>query len=138
MVRWSQRWPISSRGGRSTSVCGEGADAVRLARQGWDVTALDVSQARAHGFDPAEYVSPSDLAALLGDGWHVEVDEQRPRDVRAGAGAHHTHDLVLRAVRLIMQCRLWARQRGEGVHGTPRPVRQRRADQGASGRVHGP
>ena len=44
MVRWSQRWPISSRGGCSTSVCGEGADAVRLARQGWDVTALDVSQ----------------------------------------------------------------------------------------------
>ena len=159
--------------------CGEGADAVWLAEQGWDVTALDVSQvaleraalqardagvqvrwvhadlvdaplpaesfdlvsaqypallrtpgnaaervllgavapggvllvvhhadvdrehAKAHGFDPADYVSPSDVAALLGDDWHVEVEERRPRDVPAGgAGARHTHDVVLRARRL--------------------------------------
>ena len=166
------------RPGRALDVgCGEGADAVWLARRGWDVTALDVSQvaldraalharqagatvrwvhaglvqallpagafdlvsaqypalrrtpggdaerallaavapggtllvvhhadvdpeqARAHGFDPADYVSPSDVAALLDDGWQIEVDEKRPRDVTTGAGAHHTHDLVLRARR---------------------------------------
>jgi SAM-dependent methyltransferase len=165
--------------GRALDVgCGEGADAVWLAGQGWDVTALDVSevaleraarhardagvhvqwvhaglvdaplpagafglvsaqypallrtpsndaersllaavapggvllvvhhadvdvdQAKAHGFDPADYVSPPDVAALLGEDWQVEVDERRPRDVRAGGGAHHTHDVVLRAQRL--------------------------------------
>lgn len=164
--------------GRAVDVgCGEGADAVWLARQGWQVTALDVSrvaleraerharqagvhvrwvhsglvpaqlaagafdlvsvqypalrrtpghdaelallagvapggtllvvhhadvdaeQAKAHGFDPADYVSPADIAALLGAGWYVEVDEKRPRDLTEGAGAHHTHDLVLRARR---------------------------------------
>lgn len=61
---------------------------------------VDPEQARAHGFDPADYVSPTDVAALLGNDWQVEVDEKRPRDVTTGAGAHHTHDLVLRARRL--------------------------------------
>jgi SAM-dependent methyltransferase len=157
--------------------CGEGADAVWLARQGWTVTALDVSQvaleraaahardagvtvtwlhtglveaelpaggfdlvsaqypallhtpdhdaeralltavapdgvllvvhhadvdlehARSRGFDPADYVSPADVAALLDDGWQVEVDERRPRRVAGGSGAHHQHDLVLVARR---------------------------------------
>lgn len=164
--------------GRALDVgCGEGADAVWLAGQGWDVTALDVSQvaleraashaeqadakirwvhaglldaalppaafdlvsaqypallhtdgrdaerellasvapggvllvvhhadvdtaqAKAHGFDPADYVSPADVAALLDENWSVEVDETRPRHVSSGAGAHHTHDVVLRARR---------------------------------------
>lgn len=158
--------------------CGEGADAVWLAQQGWQVTALDVSGvalaraadhagargaqiawlhtglveatlprggfdlvsaqypalpstpgadgerallaavapggtllvvhhadvdgelAKAHGIDPADYVSHEDVAALLDDDWEVEVDERRAREVVAGAGAHHTHDLVLRARRL--------------------------------------
>jgi SAM-dependent methyltransferase len=167
------------RPGRALDVgCGEGADVVWLAQQGWDVTGLDVSQvaldraamharqagasvrwvhadlvqaqlpagafdlvsaqypallrtpgddaerallaavapggtllvvhhadidpeeANARGFDPADYVGPADVAALLGDGWRVEVDEKRPRDITGGAGAHHTHDLVLRARRL--------------------------------------
>jgi SAM-dependent methyltransferase len=61
---------------------------------------VDPEQARAHGFDPADYVSPSDVAGLLTDDWRVEVDEKRPRDIAGGAGAHHTHDLVLRARRL--------------------------------------
>jgi SAM-dependent methyltransferase len=166
------------RPGRALDVgCGEGADAVWLARQGWDVTALDVSQvaldraalhaqqagacvqwvhaglveaplltagfdlvsaqypalrrtpgdeaehallaavapggtllvvhhadvdseeAKAQGFDPDDYVSPANVAALLDDRWQVEVDERRPRHVTEGAGAHHTHDLVLRARR---------------------------------------
>jgi SAM-dependent methyltransferase len=167
------------RPGRALDVgCGEGADVVWLAQQGWDVTGLDVSQvaldraamharqagasvrwvhadlvqaqlpagafdlvsaqypallrtpgddaerallaavapggtllvvhhadidpeeAKARGFDPADDVGPADVAALLGDGWRVEVDEKRPREITGGAGAHHTHDLVLRARRL--------------------------------------
>jgi SAM-dependent methyltransferase len=51
-------------------------------------------------FDPADYVSHTDLADFLGPEWQVEVDETRPRRVTAGAGAHHTHDDVLRARRL--------------------------------------
>lgn len=158
--------------------CGEGADALWLAEQGWDVTALDVSQvaldraaaeaeqrglrvrwvhaglveaalpaasfdlvsaqypallrtddrqaeralldavapggvllivhhpaptsaeARAHGFHPDDYVSPADVAALLDDGWLIELNETRPRHVTAGAGAHHTEDVVVRARRV--------------------------------------
>ncbi|MFF5923628.1 class I SAM-dependent methyltransferase [Streptomyces flavochromogenes] len=159
--------------------CGEGADAVWLARSGWDVTALEVSgvaleraaghardadvavhwvhaaladaalppasfdlvsaqypallrtpdaaaeraliaavavggvlllvhhagmdtrQPNESGFDPADYVWPSMVTALLGDDWVVEVDEQRARVApEGGAGAHHTDDLVLRARRL--------------------------------------
>jgi len=159
--------------------CGEGADAVWLARRGWDVTALDVSgvaleraarhardagvvvrwvhaglteamlppasfdlvsaqypallrtpdaaaerallaavapggvlllvhhaavetlQSQDGDFDPADYVWPSMVAALLDDDWVMEVNEQRPRIApHGGAGAHHTDDLVLRARRL--------------------------------------
>ncbi|MER7922860.1 MULTISPECIES: class I SAM-dependent methyltransferase [unclassified Streptomyces] len=159
--------------------CGEGADAVWLARGGWEVTALEVSgvaleRAAGHArdagvtvrwvhaglveaalppasfdlvsaqypallrtpdaaaeraliaavapggvlllvhhagmetrhehdaaFDPADYVWPSMVAALLDDDWRVEVDEQRPREAPdGGAGAHHTDDVVLRARRL--------------------------------------
>ncbi|MFJ4339506.1 class I SAM-dependent methyltransferase [Streptomyces sp. NPDC088915] len=172
--------------GRALDVgCGEGADAIWLARAGWDVTALEVSgvalaRAAAHArdagadvrwvhaglaeaalppasfdlvsaqypallrtpdaaaehallaavapggvlllvhhagmeehhpdhhtepqdnaFDPAAYVWPSMVAALLGDDWRIEVDEERPRVVpEGGAGAHHTDDVVLRARRL--------------------------------------
>lgn len=165
--------------GRALDVgCGEGADAVWLARQGWTVTALDVSRvaldraaayareadvrvtwvhaellnarlgagafdlvsaqypalrrtpgndaersllaavapggtlllvhhadvdvehARAPGFDPADYVAPSDVSALLGDGWQIEIDEIRAREARGGAGAHHARDVVLRVRRL--------------------------------------
>ncbi|WP_459755417.1 class I SAM-dependent methyltransferase [Streptomyces sennicomposti] len=159
--------------------CGEGADAVWLARRGWEVTALDVSgvaldRAAGHardagvsvrwvhaglveaalpagsfdlvsaqypallrtpdaaaertlleavapggvlllvhhagmdaqhahdsGFDPADYVWPSMVAASLTDDWVVEVDEVRPRVIPdGGAGAHHADDLVFRARRL--------------------------------------
>ncbi len=60
---------------------------------------MDVEQAKAAGFDPADYVSPSGVAALLGDGWRAGLDE-RSRAVASGAGSHHTHDVVLRARRL--------------------------------------
>jgi SAM-dependent methyltransferase len=165
--------------GRALDVgCGEGADALWLAEQGWQVTALDVSrvaldraaaqaavrgvevnwlhaglveaallpasfdlvsaqypallrteanvaehalltavapggvllivhhpaptaeEAAVHGFRADDYVSPSQVAALLDDNWQVEVDETRPRHVATGAGAHHTHDVILRARRL--------------------------------------
>jgi SAM-dependent methyltransferase len=159
--------------------CGEGADAVWLARGGWDVTALEVSgvaleRAAGHArdagvdvrwvhaglaeamlppasfdlvsaqypallrtpdaaaerallaavapggvlllvhhagmetrevhdaeFDPANYVWPAMVAALLNGDWEVELNEQRPRiSPDSGAGAGHVEDLVLRARRL--------------------------------------
>ena len=162
-------------GGALDVGCGEGADALWLARQGWAVTALDVSRialdrarahtdredvditwvlsglldadlpadgfdlvsaqypalrstadraaeralisavtpggillvvhhdirdtdtAREHGFDPDDWVTPGDVAALLDDSWRIDVHEVRERSIRGGAGAHHTHDIVLRA-----------------------------------------
>jgi SAM-dependent methyltransferase len=62
---------------------------------------VDVDVAKTHGFDPADYVNPSDVAALLDDDWQIEVDEKRPRPAPSGgAGAHHTHDVLLKARRL--------------------------------------
>ncbi|GAA1483073.1 class I SAM-dependent methyltransferase [Gordonia sinesedis] len=53
---------------------------------------------RTHGFDPADYVQPADVAALLGDDWTVVTDEIRPRGIPAGGG-HHVDDVILRARR---------------------------------------
>ena len=62
---------------------------------------METQQVHDSGFDPADYVWPSMVAALLDDAWQVEVDEQRPRVApEAGAGAHHAEDVVLRARRL--------------------------------------
>lgn len=61
---------------------------------------IDVDHAKERGFDPAEYVSPDTVAALLDDTWQVETHGRRPRDIAGGAGSHHHHDLVLRARRL--------------------------------------
>jgi SAM-dependent methyltransferase len=61
---------------------------------------IDRAVAASHGFDPDDYVGHDDVVAALGDGWAVEVKEQRERDVTEGAGAHHHHDLVVRARRL--------------------------------------
>ena len=57
-------------------------------------------QAHAHGFDPEDYVGPGEVAELLDGGWRIEVQESRPRDLKTGAGAGHTQDLVLRARRV--------------------------------------
>ena len=65
-----------------------------------DVDAVDADDAAAAGFDPADYVSPADVARLLDADWRIEVDERRPRHVASGAGAHHHADVVLRARRL--------------------------------------
>ncbi|MGC9962571.1 MAG: class I SAM-dependent methyltransferase [Acidimicrobiales bacterium] len=61
---------------------------------------IDTEDAKAHGFDPDDYVSPSDVASLLDESWQVTFDERRPRHVSTGAGARHTHDQVLHAIRL--------------------------------------
>lgn len=61
---------------------------------------VDVEQAKARGFDPADYIGHADVAALLGDDWHVETAQRRPRDSQGGGGRRHTHDLVLKARRL--------------------------------------
>lgn len=59
----------------------------------------DREQARAHGFDPEDYVAPADVAGLLDGGWEILVHEERPRAVSGGAGSHHTADVVLKARR---------------------------------------
>jgi len=61
---------------------------------------VDVETAKAHGFDPADYVQHDDVLAALGDGWRVEVAEVRPRGDVGGGGGHHKDDLVLLARRL--------------------------------------
>ncbi|GAB4003337.1 hypothetical protein GCM10029992_44600 [Glycomyces albus] len=53
----------------------------------------------SHGFDPGAFFGPGEVAAGLGSGWSVEVDQVRPRSVPAPAGTAHTRDVVLRAVR---------------------------------------
>ena len=61
---------------------------------------IDVEEAKSHGFDPSDYVLPADVGALLDRDWTVIVDERRPRHVSSGAGAGHSHDLVLHATRV--------------------------------------
>ena len=59
----------------------------------------DGAFAAEHDIDPEEWVGPREVARLLGSSWAVEVDELRERAISGGAGAHHTHDVVLRARR---------------------------------------
>jgi SAM-dependent methyltransferase len=61
---------------------------------------VDREVALSHGFDPDDYVGHDDVVAALGEGWVIECDEQRERDVTEGAGAHHHADLIVRARRL--------------------------------------
>jgi SAM-dependent methyltransferase len=61
---------------------------------------VDTEEAKAHGFDPADYVSPGDVSSLLDETWQVTFEPRRPRHVDAGAGAGHSHDVVLHARRL--------------------------------------
>jgi hypothetical protein len=60
---------------------------------------MDPEHARAHGFDPADYIQPPDIAARLDDGWLVEVDEERPRVDPSPPGTEHVTDYLLRARR---------------------------------------
>jgi SAM-dependent methyltransferase len=61
---------------------------------------VDREVALSHGFDPDDYVGHDDVVAALGEGWVIERDEQRERDVTEGPGAHHHADLIVRARRL--------------------------------------
>ena len=62
---------------------------------------METQEAHDGGVDPANYVWPQMVAALLDDDWRIELNEQRPRiGPDHGAGAHHTEDLVIRARRL--------------------------------------
>jgi SAM-dependent methyltransferase len=62
---------------------------------------MDTRHEQDSDFDPADYVWPPMVAALLNDDWEVERDEERPRIAPdSGAGAHHSADVVLRARRL--------------------------------------
>lgn len=67
---------------------------------------VDLELAKAHGFDPADYVGHEDVLAALGDGWRVDVDEVRPRGTVGGGGGHHKDDLLL-----------LARRHGDGLNG---------------------
>jgi len=60
---------------------------------------LDADYARAHGFEPADYVQPADVRAALDEGWDVKADEVRPRVDPVPEGSPYTHDAVLRAER---------------------------------------
>lgn len=54
-------------------------------------------------FGPQDLVGVADMRATLveaGDDWRIVVDEQRPREIEGGAGAHFSEDMVLRALRL--------------------------------------
>ena len=62
---------------------------------------METRQVHEGGFDPADYVWPPMVAALLNGDWEVQLDEQRPRITPdGGAGAHPVDDVVLRARRL--------------------------------------
>ncbi|MGW6455736.1 class I SAM-dependent methyltransferase [Streptomyces sp. NPDC055078] len=51
-------------------------------------------------FDPSDYYQPDDITPLLAPTWNILIDETRPRAAPAPTGTHHTHDSILRAVRL--------------------------------------
>ncbi|MBO0677392.1 class I SAM-dependent methyltransferase [Mycolicibacterium sp. S2-37] len=64
-------------------------------------TGFDGEEAKARGFDPADYVFPADVRTQLGDGWDVRFEESRPRATPLGGQEQrHTHDAVLFARRL--------------------------------------
>lgn len=54
-------------------------------------------------FDPDAFIRIEDYRAVLAatPGWHIEVDELRPRPVHPEQVAHHANDVVLRARRRV-------------------------------------
>jgi len=54
-------------------------------------------------FSPEDFVGVSDMAEAIGTGWTVLTDEVRSRNLTSGAGAHHTEDRVLIAIRTNSQ-----------------------------------
>lgn len=55
--------------------------------------------ARAHGFEPADYIEPADVAARLDESWSIEVNETRPRSTAPRPDSPFRQDVVLRARR---------------------------------------
>jgi SAM-dependent methyltransferase len=62
---------------------------------------IDVAKAKAHGFDPAAYVSHQDVVDMLDQGWDVTIELGRRRDVPAGLDGQHTHDDIVVARRFV-------------------------------------
>ncbi|MEV4534500.1 class I SAM-dependent methyltransferase [Asanoa sp. NPDC049518] len=60
----------------------------------------DLPLGEDHGFDPADYWHPTDIAAMLDDDWTILTNESRPRTTPPPPGTHHRNDTVLRARRL--------------------------------------
>lgn len=61
----------------------------------------DQHEENTRRFNPDDFVSVQQVRAALTDDWQIEVDELRERAVpEGGAGAHHRHDEVLRALKL--------------------------------------
>jgi SAM-dependent methyltransferase len=61
---------------------------------------FDRAEARSRGINPDDYVFPTDIInALLAGDWQVQIDTRRPRQKPTPSG--HTHDLVVRARRLV-------------------------------------
>jgi hypothetical protein len=60
---------------------------------------MDVSN-RGSAEVRSDYYQPDDIARLLDHTWNVLINETRPRATPAPSGTHHTHDTVLRALRL--------------------------------------
>ncbi|QZY45621.1 class I SAM-dependent methyltransferase [Mycolicibacterium austroafricanum] len=60
---------------------------------------IDVDSAKAHGFDPADYLSHDDVIELLCEEWEVSVQKRRLRVVPAGIDGQHTHDDIVLARR---------------------------------------
>jgi SAM-dependent methyltransferase len=59
----------------------------------------DLPPEHGHGFDPADFYQPSEIAKLLDEHWTVLIDETRPRTAPAPEGTEHVNDTVLRARR---------------------------------------
>jgi SAM-dependent methyltransferase len=58
---------------------------------------VDPEQARAHGFEPEDYVGYEQIRAMLGGDWDVLLDGRSPRLVSSGRGAQHVEDLIVLA-----------------------------------------
>jgi 2-polyprenyl-3-methyl-5-hydroxy-6-metoxy-1,4-benzoquinol methylase len=61
---------------------------------------VDVENAKSYGFDPADYLSHSDVAGLFDEDWDVQIERRRLRERPTGVELQHTHDDVLKARRL--------------------------------------
>lgn len=64
---------------------------------------VELELAKAHGFDPSDYVGHDDVVEILeadrDADWEVTVERERLRDVPAGLDGQHTHDDVIVARR---------------------------------------